>query len=65
VTKVEAIADLLKPFDARLMRAYPVSSRVNHVQNDDAECCLPIRGNLAARKAISLTLRIPNNFKIV
>jgi putative SOS response-associated peptidase YedK len=38
MTNVEALADLLKPYDARLMRAYPVSSRVNGVQNDDAEC---------------------------
>jgi putative SOS response-associated peptidase YedK len=29
---------LLKPFDARLMRCYPVSSRINSVINDDAEC---------------------------
>ena len=33
-----AISQLLKPLDARLMRAYPVSSRVNNVENDDAEC---------------------------
>ncbi|HWO31311.1 MAG TPA: SOS response-associated peptidase family protein [Candidatus Acidoferrum sp.] len=42
MTKVEAVADLLKPYDARTMRSYPVSSRVNHVANDDAECSLPI-----------------------
>jgi putative SOS response-associated peptidase YedK len=35
---VEAIPELLKPFDARLMRCYPVSTRVNHVANDDEEC---------------------------
>ena len=34
-----AISQLLKPLDARLMGSYPVSSRVNQVQNDDAECC--------------------------
>jgi len=54
VTKVEAIADLLKPFDARLMRAYPVSSRVNHVQNDDAECCLPIRPETSPQEKLFL-----------
>ncbi len=32
------IADCLKPFDARLMKKYPVSSRVNHPINDDEEC---------------------------
>jgi putative SOS response-associated peptidase YedK len=35
---VAAISELLKPYDARLMRCYPVSSRVNHVANDDEEC---------------------------
>ena len=30
-------SDLLRPYDARLMRCYPVSSRVNQVQNDDEE----------------------------
>jgi putative SOS response-associated peptidase YedK len=35
---VAAISELLKPFDAGLMRCYPVSNRVNHVANDDEEC---------------------------
>jgi putative SOS response-associated peptidase YedK len=35
---VAAISELLKPYDARLMRCYPVSTRINHVTNDDAEC---------------------------
>jgi len=35
---VAAISELLKPFDARLMRSFAVSNRVNHVANDDAEC---------------------------
>jgi putative SOS response-associated peptidase YedK len=42
MTKVEAVSDLLKPYDSRTMRSYPVSSRVNHVANDDAECSLPV-----------------------
>jgi hypothetical protein len=29
---------MLKPFDAQLMRCYPVSTRINYVANDDAEC---------------------------
>jgi putative SOS response-associated peptidase YedK len=37
-----ALSQLLKPFDAHAMRCYPVSSRVNQVQNDDAECSKPI-----------------------
>ena len=39
---VATITELLKPCDARLMRSYPVSSRVNHVANDDEECSRPI-----------------------
>lgn len=35
---VAAISELLKPYDARLMRCYPVSTRINHAANDDAEC---------------------------
>jgi putative SOS response-associated peptidase YedK len=39
---VAAASELLKPYDARLMRCYPVSTRVNHVANDDAECSAPV-----------------------
>ena len=34
---VAAISELLKPYDARMMRSYPVSMRVNRVENDDEE----------------------------
>jgi hypothetical protein len=37
-----AVPELLKPFDARLMRCYPVSNRVNSVPNDDEECSAPV-----------------------
>jgi putative SOS response-associated peptidase YedK len=37
-----AASELLKPYDARLMRCYPVSSRLNHVGNDDEECSAPV-----------------------
>jgi putative SOS response-associated peptidase YedK len=39
---VETLSDLLKPFDARAMRSYPVSNRVNQAQNDDPECPTPV-----------------------
>lgn len=42
MTNVQVISELLKPYDARLMRCYPVSSRVNHVGNDDVECSRPV-----------------------
>jgi putative SOS response-associated peptidase YedK len=39
---LSAISELLKPYDARLMRCYPVSTRINHVANDDEECSRPV-----------------------
>jgi putative SOS response-associated peptidase YedK len=39
---VNAASDLLRPFDARLMRCFPVSTRINHVANEDAACCSPV-----------------------
>ena len=39
---VRTAAELLKPYDARLMRCYPVSSRINHVANDDEACSTPV-----------------------
>ena len=39
---VQVVSELLKPYDARLMRSHPVSTRINHVANDDEECSLPI-----------------------
>ncbi|HWY55875.1 MAG TPA: SOS response-associated peptidase [Terriglobales bacterium] len=42
MTDVQVVSELLKPFDARTMRCYPVSSRVNHVANDDEACSTPV-----------------------
>jgi len=39
---VSVVSELLKPFDARLMRCYPVSTRINDVANDDEECSQPM-----------------------
>jgi putative SOS response-associated peptidase YedK len=43
---VRVVSDMLKPYDARLMRCYPVSNRVNHVANDDEKmlntCLAPL-----------------------
>src|SRR6201997_4235582 len=38
MTDVQVVSELLKPYDARSMRSYPVSTRINHVANDDEEC---------------------------
>lgn len=35
---VAVLSALLKPFDARQMQCYPVSTRINHVANDDEGC---------------------------
>jgi putative SOS response-associated peptidase YedK len=42
MTNVVAASELLKPCDARLMRCFPVSTRINHVANDDEECSRPV-----------------------
>jgi len=42
MTNIEAVSEMLKPYDARLMRCFPVSARVNHVVNDDPECSMPV-----------------------
>ena len=47
---VGAASELVKPYDSRLMRCYPVSTRVNHVANDDEECSAPVElGEIQAR----------------
>jgi putative SOS response-associated peptidase YedK len=40
--KMTLVSGMLSPFDAALMRRYAVGSRVNQVQNDDAECAKPV-----------------------
>jgi len=37
ITDAKALVDCLKPFDATLMKKYPVSPRVNRPENDDEE----------------------------
>jgi putative SOS response-associated peptidase YedK len=39
---VRVLSDMLKPYYARLMRCYPVGSRVNRVANDDEACSTPV-----------------------
>ena len=41
-TNVTAVSAMLKPYDAQLMRCYSVSTRINHMENDDAECANPV-----------------------
>ena len=37
-----SVSEMLKPYDTVLMRRYPVSTRVNQVLNDDADCAKPV-----------------------
>jgi putative SOS response-associated peptidase YedK len=39
---VTTASELLKPYDARQMRCYPVSTRINYVANDDETCSVPV-----------------------
>jgi putative SOS response-associated peptidase YedK len=41
MTDVKVVSEMLNPYPADLMRLFPVSSRVNSVVNDDAECSTP------------------------
>ena len=42
MTNVQVVSELLKPYGARMMRCYPVGTRINHVANDDEECSRPV-----------------------
>ena len=42
MNNVTAATDLLKPYDARQMRCYPISTRINQVAIDDEECSRPV-----------------------
>jgi putative SOS response-associated peptidase YedK len=42
MSKVSELSHLLVPCAAKSMRSYPVSTRINHVANDDEECCQPV-----------------------
>jgi putative SOS response-associated peptidase YedK len=39
---VRVVSEMLKPYNAQVMRCYPVSSRVNRVANDDEGCSTPV-----------------------
>ena len=53
MTDVQVVSELLKPYDARLMRSYPVSARVNSVRNDDQECSQPVESMPAQNQLFS------------
>ena len=46
---LSAASELLKSYDARLLRCYPVSTRINHVANDEG-CSKPVElGEIQSR----------------
>jgi putative SOS response-associated peptidase YedK len=51
ITDASKIDDLLRPFDARPMRFYPVSASVNRVENDGPECADETAEAITARQA--------------
>lgn len=42
ITNPSIVSRCLEPFDAALMKKYPVSTRVNRPENDDFECAQEI-----------------------
>lgn len=47
-----AAQDLLKAYDAALMRSYPISTRINNVGNDDSECGRPIHTRSSSAESV-------------
>jgi putative SOS response-associated peptidase YedK len=39
---ISTASEMLRPYGAQFMRRYPVSTRINHVANDDEECSAPV-----------------------
>jgi putative SOS response-associated peptidase YedK len=54
---VTAISELLNPVDARLMRCYPVATRINHVANDDKECSRPLENREGSESTLPVAGR--------
>ena len=52
--RVDEILPLLRPFDAAMMKKYPVSTRVNSVINDDSQCADPVSLAVTAQTSMSL-----------
>ncbi|HEX7288704.1 MAG TPA: SOS response-associated peptidase, partial [Candidatus Angelobacter sp.] len=56
VTDPRRVQHLLRPFDARLMKMYPVSTLVNNANNDSPECIRPVEEKPAEPDAANLRL---------
>jgi putative SOS response-associated peptidase YedK len=49
ITQPALVANCLKPYEARLMKKYPVSARVNRPENDDQSCAQEVPALATAR----------------
>jgi putative SOS response-associated peptidase YedK len=52
ITEPAQVADLLKPYDARLMRKYPVSDFVNRADNEGPECAREVEADSAVQQKL-------------
>jgi putative SOS response-associated peptidase YedK len=52
VNDFETIRDILKPYDANLMRRYPVSMKLNNSKNDDAESASPVTLDIPTQRQL-------------
>ena len=57
---LSALAEMIRPFNAGLMKSYPVSTRVNAPRNDDPECAAEIALQGATDRAEQLLPGIPS-----
>jgi len=48
----QALSAFLAPFDASLMRRFPVSTRINATANDDPDCVVPWKNPPPAQSAL-------------
>jgi hypothetical protein len=58
VNDFNVIRDILRPYDANLMRRYPVSRKLNNSRIDDAESASPRHARHAASGAVVLISRL-------
>ena len=52
INDFEAVRDVLRPYDADLMRRYPVSRKLNNAKNDDAESASAITLDTASQEPL-------------
>src|ERR1700691_5763643 len=52
IEEFAAVREMLKPYDPSLMRSYPVSPKLNNVQNDDADSAASITLELGTQAVL-------------